>query len=104
MKKFVAFGDYESVVIYNVYGWDVIYVNLKNKKSILEKFKEIINSNRYERIFVIEECYEILKNEFPDFKKTKVSIIPIPSIKGSKNIAKQKYKKLAAIATGIKLE
>ncbi|MEN3014119.1 MAG: V-type ATP synthase subunit F [Endomicrobiia bacterium] len=102
MKKFAVLGDYESVVMYKCFGWEVIYTNLKDKSEIIEKFNSI--KNLYERIFLTEEVYEVILEKYPEIEKLSSSVIPLPGIRGSKNLAKQKYKKLAAIATGIKLE
>lgn len=102
-NNFVIIGDYESVVMYNLFGWDVVYVNLKDKTDIVKKFDKVVKSS-YKKIFVVEEVYETLLNEYPEIEKVTTTIIPLPGIKGSKNLSKQKYKKLASIATGMKLE
>lgn len=104
MKNFVIVGDYESISIYKLFGWDVVYVNLRKKSDVVKKFNEIKDKNLYQRIFVVEDVYEILLKEYPEIEKLTTPIIPLPGIKGSKNLYKQKYKKLAAVATGIKLE
>ncbi|MCS7231242.1 MAG: hypothetical protein RMJ67_03800 [Elusimicrobiota bacterium] len=104
MKQFIIIGDYESIVIYKSFGWEVIYVNLEDKNDIIEKFKKVKEKISSDRVFVTEEVYNILQKEYPEFEKLSFSVIPLVSIKGIKNISKQKYKKLAAIATGIKLE
>ncbi|MCS7227790.1 MAG: hypothetical protein NZ839_02350 [Endomicrobia bacterium] len=104
MVNFVIIGDYESTVVYKLFGWNVVYVNLKDKTDIINKFNEIKAKNLYNTIFVIEDVYSILLTEYPEIEKLLLNLIPLPGIKGSKNTAKQKYKKLAAIATGIKLE
>ncbi|MFN3551350.1 MAG: V-type ATP synthase subunit F [Endomicrobiia bacterium] len=105
MKSFIVIGDYESISIYKLFGWDVLYVNIRDLNSILEKISFLLKNNKYDKIFIIEDIYKILQEKFSsELEKTKISIIPIPGIRGSKNFAKQKYKKLAAIATGIKLE
>ncbi len=105
MKNFIVIGDYESASIYKIFGWDVLYVNIKNLDSLLEKTFPVINSNRYDKIFIIEDIYKILQEKFSsELEKTKIPIIPLPGICGTKNFAKQKYKKLASIATGIRLE
>ncbi len=104
MKKFVIIGDFESIVFYKALGWEVVYVNLEDKKSVLESFDETVKKKEFERIFVVEDVYEILEKEYPNFEKLNISLIPLPGIKGSKNIAKKKYKKLSSIATGVKIE
>ncbi|MCX7957098.1 MAG: hypothetical protein N2643_04295 [Endomicrobia bacterium] len=101
--KFGIIGDYESVVIYKIFGWDVVCVNINSKEEIIEKFKETLKNN-YDKIFVVEEVYEVILKELPEVENFTISVISLPGIKGSKGVSKQKYKKLAAIATGIKLE
>lgn len=104
MKKFIIIGDYESVVVYKILGWDILIVNLAEKDKILKKFDELLKKSEYERIFVVEDVYEILEQKYPYFEKLNISIIPLPGIKGTKNFAKRKYKKLATIATGVKID
>ena len=101
-KNFVIIGDYESTVMFKIFGWDCVYVNLKNKEEILSKFKDVLTKN-YKIIFLIEEVYEILYKKFSDFEKIKIPLIPIPGIRGAKNLAKKKYQKLTTIATGVKI-
>lgn len=101
--KFAIIGDYESVVIYKAFGWDVFYVNLKSEEEIIKTFEKVKQQN-YEKIFAVEEVYDILLKKIPELENFSISIIPLVGIRGSKGIGKQKYKKLAAIATGIKLE
>lgn len=104
MKKFVIIGDYESVVLYNLFGWDVVYVNLNEKEEMLKKFDEVVKTNMYDKIFLVEDVYEIVQQNYPNIEKIALSLIPLPGIRGSKKLAKHKYEKLALIATGIKLE
>lgn len=104
MKSFAVIGDFESVVIYKTFGWDVYYVNLADQDNILNTFNKVIKSNSYKKILVVEEVYKILLDKNFGSEKILATIIPIPGINGPKGIAKKKYNKLAAIATGIKLE
>lgn len=101
--KFAVIGDYESVIIYKAFGWDVFYVNLQVEEDIVKIFEKVKQQN-YEKIFVVEEVYDTLFKKFPELENFGISLIPIVGIRGSKGIGKQKYKKLAAIATGIRLE
>lgn len=100
--KFAVIGDYESIIIYKAFSWDVFYVNL-NSEEIIKTFEKIRKQN-YEKIFVVEEVYDVLSKNFTELESFNISLIPLAGIRGSKGIGKQKYKKLAAIATGIKLE
>lgn len=104
MSKFAIIGDYESTVLYKAFGWNVFYVNPADEESIIKTFNSVLKNNTFKKIFIIEEIYEILIKKNVDLEKSSVTIIPIPGIKGSKNQARKKYSKLAAIATGIKLE
>ncbi len=103
MEKIAVVGDYESVVIYKTFGWDVFYINLADRNEVVEIFKDILKNPDYKKIFVVEDVYQILAELYPDFDKEK-TVIPLTSIYGTKNVAKQKYKKLVAIATSIKIE
>lgn len=104
MKSFAIIGDYESVVIYKTFGWDVFYVNLADENNVLTTFEKVIKNPVYKKIFVVEEVYEMLLTKNIEIEKLAVNIIPLPGINGPKNQAKKKYSKLAAIATGMKLE
>lgn len=103
MKNFLIIGDYESIVMYKLYGWEVFYINPKNIE--FEEINKILKSKKYDKIFIIEDFYKTVQNKlYTELEKAKIPIIPLPGINSTKNISKQKYKKLASIATGIKLE
>ena len=103
MKKIAVIGDYESIVIYKPFSWDMFYVNLANEDEVVEIFKNVAKDVEYEKIFVTASVYQILIKTYPDFDKEKI-VIPFSDVYGIKNVAKQKYKKLVTIATSIKLE
>ena len=103
MEKIAVIGDYESIVIYKTFGWDVFYINLADKTEVIEMFKSVVKEPVYKKIFVVEDVYKILSESYSDFDKEK-TIIPLSGVCGTKNISKQKYKNLIAIATSIKLE
>jgi vacuolar-type H+-ATPase subunit F/Vma7 len=103
MEKIAIVGDYESIIIYKSLDWDIYCVNLADKNEVLEVFKKLIKDPAYKKILVVENVYQVLSELWPDFDKEK-TVVPLTDVYGTKDVAKQKYKKLVTIATSIKLE
>lgn len=105
-KNIVVIGDYESVLIYKIFGWDII--SIKKDDDIKQKLTDIIVSQNYSLVFLIEDIYKIFMKEKETFsplvEKFKMSVIPLPGMKGTQNLGKEKYKELSRIATSISME
>ncbi len=98
MYKVGALGDYDSICAFAALGIDV--VSCSDKKDAQEKLKNMAKSG-FGVIYITEDYYLELEDEILEYKEAIIpAIIPIPSVKGSKGIGRQRMKKFVEQAVG----
>lgn len=102
-ENILVVGSSESVALYKIFGCETFPVKDDNW---LNEVKSLVKERDYKVIFIVEELYsEFIKSV--KINKFSTAVIPVPSMKKDKlkiDIAKEKYKELSKIATGIKLK
>jgi vacuolar-type H+-ATPase subunit F/Vma7 len=99
-NEILVIGDYESVIIYKIFGCDTIFYD---NNFTITTLLNLISKKSYKTIFLIDDVYAKLKDQ-PGFDKINVPLVPLSGIKNKNFYAKEKYSNLSKIATGIKLD
>ena len=97
MYKIGVLGDYDSICAFAALGLDT--VSVENAKEAEESIKNMAAS--YGIIYVTEQYFKELESVIESYReKVTPAILPIPSVKGSVGVGRERMKKFVEQAVG----
>ena len=98
MYKIGVLGDYDSICAFAALGLDT--VSVENAKQAEENLKDMAVSG-YGIIYVTEQYFKELQNVIEGYREAVTpAILPIPCVKGSYGVGKERMKGFVEQAVG----